>query len=234
MDITNTKKPSFKEKLFQRLQNPFQLRVALCAMLLAAWYWFGFAPMDDRMALTTFNLARDRKRLALATEVEALREEAAAFADRLPPRSDPNEFAQYVLEGVRLGPLKLNSLNPEAPKDAGPYEVAMVRMELEGKYKDVDAFFRWVENDKRLLRIDSLTAAPDAKDMDLLKIQLTVLGLMGVEEKPKAEAKAEPAKATPGKAAPPEKSSKKTPINRPGSLKSPIEKAKEKSASLAP
>jgi hypothetical protein len=230
MDIATRRKQSFKEKLLQRLHNPFQLRAAVCTTLLAAWYFLGYAPLSDRIALTTSDLARDRKRLALVAEVEALRGEAVEFAERLPPRSDPNEFLQYVLDGVRAGPLKLLSLSPEKPKDAGPYEVAMVKIELEGKYKDVDAFFRWVENDKRLLRIDDLTAGPDAREPDLLRIKLSVLGLMGVEEKPKPAAKAEPPKAEPPKAEPPKakpkevapkgKSSTKTPIQGSGKLKS--------------
>jgi Tfp pilus assembly protein PilO len=164
-------------------------------VLLAAWYSIGYTPMRDRIAATTAQLDRDRKRLALATEVEALRGEAAEFADRLPPRSDPNEFLQYILAGVRSGPLKLVSLIPEKPKDAGPYQVASVRVELEGKYKDVDALLRWVENDKRLLRVDNLKVDPDTKEPDALKVSLSILGLMGIEEAVKPAPDAEKAKA---------------------------------------
>ena len=193
------KKPDLKAKLVDRLHDPFQLRAALCVTLLAAWYFLGFTPMGERIAATTVKLERDRKRLALAAEVEALREKDAEFADRLPPRSDPNEFLQYVLGGVRSGPLKLVSLNPEKPKDAGPFEVASVRIELEGKYKDVEAFLRWVEDNKRMLRVDALSVDPDSREPDAVKVQLSVLGLMGVEapDNPasKAAEKAKPKKA---------------------------------------
>jgi Tfp pilus assembly protein PilO len=191
---TPTKKRDLKASLVERMHDPLQLRAALCVALLAAWYFLGYTTMRDRIATTTSQLERDRKRLALATEVEALREEAAEFADRLPPRSDPNEFLQYILGGVRSGPLKLVSLNPEKPKDAGPYEVATVRIELEGKYQDVDTFLRWVENDKRLLRIDGVKVDPDSRDSDILKVQLIVLGLMGVEEGAKEATKKAPSK----------------------------------------
>ena len=174
------KKLDLKAKLIERLHEPLPLRAALCAVLVAGWYYAGYTPMSGRIAVTTGKLERDRKRLALATEVEALRVEEAEFIDRLPPRSDPNEFLQYVLGGIRSGPLKLVSLIPEKPKDAGPFQVASVRVELEGKYKDVEAFLRWVENDKRLLRIDNVTMAPDARDREALKVQISVLGLMGV------------------------------------------------------
>jgi Tfp pilus assembly protein PilO len=196
------KKHDFKTGLIERLHEPIQLRMAVCVALLALWYFLGYNPMKERIAATTLMLERDRKRLALATEIESLRGEAAEFADRLPPRSDPNEFLQYVLGGVRAGPLKLIRLNPEKPKEAGPYEVATVKIELEGKYKDIEALLQWVENDKRLLRIDSVKIEPDSRDADLLKIQLSVLGLMGIEEtikadKPKASSPA-PAKKKAG------------------------------------
>jgi Tfp pilus assembly protein PilO len=194
------KKSDLKAKLIERLHEPLPLRGALCAALLAGWYFLGYTPMNDRIAATTAKLELDRKRLALATEIEALRAEEAEFVDRLPPRSDPNEFLQYVLGGVRSGPLKLVSLSPEKPREAGPFQVASVRVELEGKFEDIDAFLRWVENDKRLLRVDSLTISPDSKNHEALKIQLSVLGLMGVE----ASARPEPSKkaAEPGLAKP--------------------------------
>lgn len=189
------KKADLKAKLIERLHEPMPLRAALCAALLAGWYYLGYTPMSNRIAATTEKLERDRKRLALATEVEALRVEEAEFVDRLPPRSDPNEFLQYVLGGVRSGPLKLVSLQPEKPKDAAPFEVASVRVELEGKYPDVLAFLRWVETDKRLLRVDGLSITPDIKDREALKVQLSVLGLMGVEATPSPAP--EPAEAKP-------------------------------------
>jgi Tfp pilus assembly protein PilO len=213
------KKADLKAKVIARLHEPLPLRAALCVALLAAWYYLGYTPMANRIAATTAKLERDRKRLALATEVEALRGKEAEFVDRLPPRSDPNEFLQYVLGGVRSGPLKLVSLSPEKPKDAAPFEVASVRLEVEGKYPDVLAFLHWVEADKRLLRVDGLSVTPDAKDREALKVQLTVLGLMGVEATPPADpakAEAEPGqdqskdapakpKGSPPKATPPAK-----------------------------
>ena len=192
MDATDDvkKKPGLKARLVDRMHDPVQLRAALCVVLLAAWYSMGYTPMRDRIGATAAKLDRDRKRLALATEVEALRGEAAEFADRLPPRSDPNEFLQYVLDGVRSGPLKLVSLTPDKPKDAGPYQIAAVRVDLEGKYKDIDAFLRWAENDRRLLRVDSFKVDPDSKEPDTLKVSLSILGLMGIEEVGKPAPKA--------------------------------------------
>jgi hypothetical protein len=178
-------KVGFRTKLIGRLHEPLPLRAALCLVLMASWYFAGYTPMSGRIAVATAKLERDGKRLALATEIEALRKEEVEFVDRLPPRSDPNEFVQYVLGGVRSSSLKLVSLSPEKPKVASPFEVASVRVELEGKYKDVEAFIRWVENDKRMLRIDGLMMSPDSKNRESLKIQLSLLGLMGVEESAK-------------------------------------------------
>jgi type II secretory pathway component PulM len=184
---STTKSRDLKAKLVARLHDPLQLRIAVSVTLLALWYFLSYSPMKERISATTTQLGRDRQRLALATDVEGLRNEAAKFADRLPPRSDPNEFLQYILSGVRSEPIKLLSLRSEKPKEAGPYEVATVQIALEGKYTEMDALLRWVENDKRLLRVDSVKVSPDTQDPELLKIQLVVVGLMGVEEKPKAD-----------------------------------------------
>ena len=187
-------KPGLQARLVARLHEPIPLRLALGVALLASWYSLGYTQMSSRIADTAVKLDGDRKRLALATEVESLRAEEGEFEDRLPPREDPNEFLQYVLAGIRSFPLKLGSLNPEKPREAPPFEVASVRVELEGKFEDIDSFLRWVETDKRLLRVDGLTMGPDQREAGTLRVQLSVLGLMGVEAAKANEAtKAEPA-----------------------------------------
>ena len=189
---TETKKRDLKSKLLDRLHDPLQLRIVVFAGLLGCWYFLGYSPMTKQIDNTTKMLELDRKRLALAVEVDQLRNEAAVFADRLPPRSDPNEFLQYILGGVRKGALKLVSLAPEKSKEAGPYEVATVKLELEGKYKDVDALLYWVENDTRMLRIDTIKLDPDTRDPTSLRLQIAVVGLMGAEAADKAASKGEP------------------------------------------
>ena len=199
MDASNPRS-GLKARLVDRMHDPLQLRAALSLTLMASWYLAGYTPMSARVAATTVQLDRDRKRLALATEVETLRAVASDFADRLPPRSDPNEFPQYVLDGVRSFPLKLLSLAPDPPRDAGPYQVDAVRVELEGQYEGVDALLRWIESNRRLLRVDNLKITPDSKQPDVLKVQMGVLGLMGAEEpskavtRPKGHAKGPPPK----------------------------------------
>ena len=178
--------PGLKARLAARMHDPLQLRVALVVALLAAWYLAGYTPMSDRIASTSAQLDRDRKQLALATEVETLRAMASDFADRLPPRSDPNEFPQYILDGVRSFPLKLLSLTPDLPRAAGPYQVNVVRVDLEGQYEGFDALLRWIESNRRLLRVDNLKINADSKQPDLLKVQMSVLGLMGAEGPSKA------------------------------------------------
>lgn len=208
------KKPDLKTQLIDRLHEPIPLRLALGLALLGSWYYLGYSPMNARIAATQAKLELDRKRLILGTEVEALRRKEARFVDRLPPRSDPNEFLQYVLGGVRSSTLKLVSLSPEKPRDAGPFEIALVKLELQGDFRDIQAFLRWVETDHRLLRVDGLTVGQDAKDPETLKAQLVVLGLMGVEaptkaappgKPPQGDAKAGPPKKPTAKPLPPRK-----------------------------
>jgi hypothetical protein len=192
------KKPSLKAILIERMHDPLQLRAALCVLLLVCWYSVAYTPLAAQIVTTTSQLQRDRKRLGLAKEVEALRVEAAQFKDRIPPRSDPNEFLQYVLAGVRKGPLKLGSLSPERSKEAGPFQLAAVRLELLGLYPDVEAFLRWVETDQRLLRVDALKMEPEGREGEgQLKVLVTIVGLMGAEETEKDKDKNKQGKPDP-------------------------------------
>src|SRR5438067_1915299 len=92
---------------------------------------------------------RERKRLALALEVERLRAQVAAFQPRLPVKTDPNEWVGYVLEGVRKFPLRMALLDTEGTRDVGPYKAVVLKLQVEGTFHDVDAFLRWVETNPR-------------------------------------------------------------------------------------
>jgi Tfp pilus assembly protein PilO len=166
-------------KLLARLHDPIQLRVVVVAALLLSWYGAAYLPKGGEIEQTTRDLARDRKRLALAKEIESLRAQVRRFRGRLPAKTDPNEWVQYVLGGLRQHPLKMVSLDPDEVKELGPYKIVVLRVEIEGWHRDIDAFLRWIEANPRLFRVDSARLVPHRSGDGRLLMQLTVLGVMG-------------------------------------------------------
>jgi Tfp pilus assembly protein PilO len=160
-DETKPKSPGLKQRLVAFCYKPMLFRAALTVVILGAWY-VGFAmPSSAEIDQTATKLAREQKRLGLAREVEALREQVARYKKRLPVNSDPNEWVQYMLDGVRKFPmLKLVMLDTDGTKAVGPYKAIIIKLNVEGPFRDVDAFVRWIEANPRLLRVDSLNMQP--------------------------------------------------------------------------
>ncbi len=175
---TGNGKSDLKRRVLKELHNPTRLRIALtCAMLLVGYAGI-YVPASGEIDDTRRKLATEQKRLDLARDVERLREQCRAFKGRVPGKVDSNEWVQYVLGGIRRFPLKLILLDPEAPREVGPYKVVVLRIELEGGFTDLHAFVRWLETNERLFRVDALKLEPQ-RGGEGLDMQLTVLGVMG-------------------------------------------------------
>ena len=173
------KKAQVKAKLLERLQDPTQLRAVVTGVVLVIGYVGIYMPLSGGMESTDRQLAQEQKRLELACDVEHLRAQFDSFKDRLPKQRDPNEWVQYVLDGVRKFPLKLAKLDAEAARDLGPYKVVVLRMEIEGSFCDMDTFLAWLEANERLFRVDAVKIAPHRSGNGKLIMQLVLLGVMG-------------------------------------------------------
>jgi Tfp pilus assembly protein PilO len=175
---TLQKKRDFKS-LLERLHDPFQLRVFLAAIALAIGYLGIYMPLSSRIDAAARNLSTLKRRNDLAQEIDHLRTELASFESRLPKDTDTNEWVQYVLEGLRKTPLKLNTLDSADPQQVGPYEAVVLHLELEGTFRDLDSFLQWLELNERLFRVDSARIAPLRDDTQKLGMQVTLMGLKG-------------------------------------------------------
>ena len=176
---TSENKNKLKAKLLERLHNPVQLRVFVTGLVLLIGYGGIYLPLQSGIDETTRKLNQEQKRLDLARELEHLRAQLDSFKDRLPEKTDPNEWVQYVLGGIRSFPLKMITLDCEPPRSLGPYKAVVLRIELEGKFHDIDAFLRWLESNERLFRADTVKIAPSRGNKEMLVMQLTVLGATG-------------------------------------------------------
>lgn len=176
---TDDKKTNAWTRLIERLQDSVQLRICVCGLVLLAGYVGIYWPLSASITETTRKLNREEKRRELARSIEQLRVQTNSFKDRLPAKTDTNEWVQYVLGGIRGFPLKVTTLDPAAAQHVGPYEVVVLHVELEGAFRDLDAFLEWLEGNERLFRVDAVKIAPARGSSDTLQMQLTVLGLMG-------------------------------------------------------
>ena len=63
-------KSKAKDLILQQLRHPLKLRMVLCLTIIGAWYFSFFAPLGDETQITTATIARERKRIATAKEIE--------------------------------------------------------------------------------------------------------------------------------------------------------------------
>jgi len=186
------------ELILQQLRHPLKLRLTILLIAITAWYLAFFMPIGEETQTTTATIARERKRIATAREIETLRKSLGPHLELIRAGADLNELMRHVIDHLRSSPLKLIDLKPEASKDLGPYQTIGVQLTLEGQFAEVDAFLGWVESGDRPLRVDSIKIDPDQKKTAGLKAQVTLLGLAekasaAAKEKPEAD-KNQPAK----------------------------------------
>jgi hypothetical protein len=166
-------------QLLDRLHDPVQLRALTTCLVLLVGYAAAYMPLADQIEATSRTLAAETKRLDAAREIESLRSQYEKFRDRLPEKSDPNEWVEYVLGGVRRFPLKLVQWDSEPIREVGPYKAVALRVELEGAFPDMNGFLNWLETNERLFRIDLVRIQPHRSGNGTMVMQLTVLGVMG-------------------------------------------------------
>ncbi len=178
---TNERRSDWKIDLLKRLHDPVQLRIAVIAGVLALGYAAVYRPLTDRIAAAGATLERQQRLLRVAESLEHLKKQYHRFADRLPQQADTKEWAQYVLDGTRQFPLKVINLDCRDPRKMGPYPVIVLQIEMEGPFLELDKFLKWLEANRRLMRIDDLTFSPSRgrNANQNLVMRLTVLGLSG-------------------------------------------------------
>lgn len=147
--------------------------------MLLVWYAGVHGPFSRDIGQSLQARAHEEKHLALARDIEALRAQVKRFQGRLPENTDPNEWVEYVLGGIRRYPIKLASLKPDTPRKHGPFNVVVLKIVLEGPYPDLDKLIGWLESNDRLFRIDSVQLEPHRSSNGDMNMVLVVLGVMG-------------------------------------------------------
>jgi hypothetical protein len=176
---SHNQQSAIKKQLLDRLHDPVQLRTLTTVVVLSIAYAAVYMPLADQIESTSRTLAAETKRLDAAREIESLRAQYQKFQKRLPEKSDPNEWVEYLLGGVRRYPMKLVQYDAEPMREVGPYKAVALRLELEGAFPDMNGFLNWLETNDRLFRVDLVRIQPHRSGNGTMVMQLTVLGVMG-------------------------------------------------------
>ena len=179
MTPTGKEQNDWKDKLLEWLRDRTRFRVVVVVVMLLAGYLCIYLPLSGKIDDGTRALRREENLRDLARSIEHLRAQYRGFAGRLPKQTDSKEWVAYVLNGIRKFPLRLVTLDCEAPRELGPYRAVALRIELEGAFSNMDALLRWLDSNERLFRIDAVRIAPSQSNKEVLTLQLTVLGAMG-------------------------------------------------------
>jgi Tfp pilus assembly protein PilO len=176
---SDQRKAPAPKKRYEWLRNPTNLRIITTTIVLAAGYALVFSPLSASIDESARKLSAEKKRLEAACEIENLRRQYKSFKDRLPAKTDTNEWVQYILTGVRQFPVNLAGLDPEPIREVGPYKAVALRIDLTGRLPDMNKFLHWLETNERILRVDMLMVQPDLKKDGTLNMRIIMLGIMG-------------------------------------------------------
>jgi Tfp pilus assembly protein PilO len=168
-----------QKKRAEWLRNPANLRILATTIVLAAGYTLVFSPLSASIDESARKLSAEKKRLEAACEIESLRRQYQSFKNRLPTKTDTNEWVQYVLAGARKFPINLAGLDPEPIRDVGPYKAVVLRIDLTGRLPDMNQFLHWLETNERILRVDMVMVQPDLKKDGTLNMRILMVGIMG-------------------------------------------------------
>jgi hypothetical protein len=171
-------KSGLLDVVLKQLSHPLKLRIALSAGLIVAWQALLLGPLDDNVATTVTRIGAERKRAATAREIDRLKNSLKPYSDRIGAGEDVHELMRHVIAHIRSSPLHVVDLAPQKPKSLGPFSAVGLQLRLEGKYLDIDDFLRWVEAEKRLLRVDSVQLAPDTREPGRLTASVLLVTLL--------------------------------------------------------
>jgi hypothetical protein len=174
--LSEERKAEF-QKALQGLCDPLRLRILFTGIALAVAYFAIYTPLSGKIDVVSRRLSEERKREKLAEDVEFLRAQVTGFEQRLQPGSDPNQWVQYALEGIRNLPVQLVNFDSDGEKTVGPYKAVVFRLQVMGRNRGLDALIYWLETNPRMFRIDSVKIEPARGQDGQRLMELTLLGL---------------------------------------------------------
>jgi len=150
----SSKKGAATNKWAERLRGRSRMAVAVIGGVFLVGFFLVSRPLSDRIDTANDRLGKAVGRAQLATEVFDLRHQESLYAKKLPRGVDPNDWTNYLLEGIRNERVRLVKLDPKDILSLGPCKVLSWNIELEGNFEALGRVVEWLENGQRLVRID--------------------------------------------------------------------------------
>jgi hypothetical protein len=148
------KKSTATNKWAERLRGRNRMAVAAIGGVFLVGFIGVSRPLSQRIDGANDRLAKANGRAQLAGEVSDLRHQAGLYHTKLPRGVDPNDWTNYLLEGIRGERVRLVRMDPKDVLSLGPCKVLSWQIELEGSFESLGRVVEWLENGKRLVRID--------------------------------------------------------------------------------
>jgi hypothetical protein len=188
-ETTVTSKPT--NKWAERLRGRSRMAVAVIGGVFMVGFLGVSRPLSQRIDGANDRLAKAEARAHLAGEVSELRRQASLYSKKLPRVVDPNDWTDYLLQGIRTENVKLTRMEPREPLRLGPCKVLTWHIEMEGSLESIGRIVEWMENSNRLLRIDRLVL--DSPHGGSIGAALVIRGL-ALDGNESAQQKAKPAR----------------------------------------
>ncbi|NLF08651.1 MAG: hypothetical protein GX594_11845 [Pirellulaceae bacterium] len=177
--VSVERRASFATKAMDHLHDPVILRLCVIAAMTAIGYFAVYAPLQEKNAATSIKLKKDQNLLELGADLESLVANYSKFKDRIPEQTDSKEWAQYILDGLRGFPVELSTLDCSGTAKLGPYRTMVLKVNMEGPFREIDNCIRWLETNKRLLWIEEFALTPSKDANNYVTIKMTIVGLSG-------------------------------------------------------
>jgi hypothetical protein len=164
-----------KAQVARLLGDPLKMRLAVIFAVTALAVGGIYYPLSGQISDQRQATSTEKGRLQIIQDVEALRHDVAEFRSRLGPKSDTNEWVQYLLGGSRQVGVGVRGMEGREQRPIGPYTAITLTMEVQGTYAQIQSFVEWLEQSDRLLRIDNIRIE---KMPGMIVMKITVLGLV--------------------------------------------------------
>jgi type II secretory pathway component PulM len=140
----------------ERLRGRSRMAVACIGGVFLLGFLVVSQPLSQRIDDANARLDKAVARAVLGSDVYNLRKQAALYDKKLPRGVDPNDWTNYLLNGIRGERVRLIRMDPKDQLGLGPCKVLSWQIELEGDLESLGRVVQWLENGQRLVRIDRL------------------------------------------------------------------------------
>lgn len=146
----------YKVLLEKHMSDPVKLRLTTIGILLVVSLGVIYMPLSKKIDENKRKLAKEKERYGYILDYEKLKKQAEIFHSLITDKIDTNEWAKYLLDGLRNFKVKLKTMESKQQRKVGPYRAVSFSMEIEGTYPELKHYVEWLESSQRLIRIDAM------------------------------------------------------------------------------